>query len=75
MVEGSGGGATLADNLDAWRVAQQLLTARGDEAEEHIGRFVEHCARNGLAEGVAFWRRVAAALAELRRTMPVGRSH
>lgn len=58
----------MAEELDAWRVAHQLVTAKGDDAHAHVARFAEFCTQNGAFDGVAFWRRIATALAELRST-------
>ncbi len=63
----------MPPNIDVWRVAQLLITNHGGNAEVRARRSLEHCQRNGVVEGVAFWRRVEAAIGELRRMKPTGR--
>ena len=65
----------MPPDIDAWRVAQLLITNNGDGAQAKAQRSLEHCQRNGLTEGVVFWRRVEVAIGELRRTEPRGEVH
>ncbi len=65
----------MPHEIDVWRVAQLLITNDGDGAEAKARRLLEHCQRSGAVEGVAFWRRVEAAIGELRKTHPAGRVH
>jgi hypothetical protein len=55
----------MADEIDVWRVANQLLVAKGEAAEAEVEQHRPHCKPRKMPEGVAFCRRVAAAVQEL----------
>jgi hypothetical protein len=56
----------MADKLDSWRVARQLLDRHGRDAEAGAERHRQHCVERRLTDGQAFWIEVVAAIAQLR---------
>ncbi|TVQ32823.1 MAG: hypothetical protein EA356_13015 [Geminicoccaceae bacterium] len=56
--------------MDVRLVAQQLLDNKGDLAESEAARLRRQCERNGITDGAAFWRRVEAAIGDLRDRLP-----
>jgi hypothetical protein len=70
-----GEGSGVAEEIDAWRVANQLLRAKGDGAEAEVERQCLHCETHGMPDGVAFWRRVTMAVRELRNLQVTEQPH
>ena len=56
--------------LDPWRAAHLLLRRHGDDAELHTARRADEPAEAGDDAGCRAWKRILAALDELRRTRP-----
>ncbi len=69
------GEPVMVDEIDVWRAAQQLLDSKGDLAESEAARLRRQCERNGIEDGAAFWRRVEAAIGDLRDRGPAARVH
>lgn len=60
----------MLPDLEIYRAARILIEARGDGAERKAAENMAALQAKGDAEGAAVWRRVIAALAELRREAP-----
>jgi hypothetical protein len=65
----------MVEEIDAWRVVNQLLKAKGDGAEAEVERQCQHCEAHGMPDGAAFWQQVAKAVCELRNVEPPGQPH
>jgi hypothetical protein len=65
----------VAEEIDVWRVANQLLTAKGEGAGAEVERQCLHCEARGMPDGVAFWQQVATAVRELRNVKPPKQPH
>lgn len=55
------------DDIDAWRVAGQLIKTYGDEARLIAARRADALLDNGDIDGFHAWKRVANALASLEQ--------
>ncbi len=60
----------MITDLEIWRAASQLLKWKGEEAESYGEERIALLSGSGEEEGVAVWRRILAAVGELRRTKP-----
>jgi hypothetical protein len=61
--------------IDIWRVATLMLKRYGDEADIESAIRAEELAEEGDHNGVAVWRRVIDAIAQLENTAPPGPVH
>ena len=52
--------------LDRWRVAQQLMTAHGDEAIAECGRRAAEFVKSGDLEAFYLWQNIALKISHLR---------
>jgi len=63
----------MVEDIDVWRVAQQLIHQYGDKADDAASRFLTNCKNQGTIEGVTFWERVRNSIVDLQNTTPRGR--
>ncbi|WP_162914771.1 hypothetical protein [Desertibaculum subflavum] len=62
----------MVDDLDIWRSAKLLLNSHGAKADQVALSKMDAMRVKGDAEGVVVWRRILAAISELRRDRPIG---
>ena len=65
----------MIPEIDIWRVANLMIRWYGESAEVECTRRAGECADEGDENGVAIWRRVTWAAAELANTTPRGAVH
>jgi len=61
--------------IDIWRAAQLMIKRHGDEALEESAARADELVAASDDNGVAVWRRITTAVAELANTTPPGRVH
>jgi hypothetical protein len=61
--------------IDIWRVATLMIKRYGDNADVESARRADELATAGDIAGVAVWRRVVYAVAQLTNKTPPGAVH
>lgn len=60
---------------DIWTAANEMMKLFGDEAAIHAAMRADAMCANGDDQGYSVWKRVLAAIIELRSTEPRGASN
>jgi hypothetical protein len=61
--------------IDIWRAANLMLKRYGEKAEAECVTRTDELAAAGDYDGVAVWRRITDAVAQLANTTPTGPVH
>jgi hypothetical protein len=65
----------MIPEIDIWRAAQLMLKRCGDKALEESAARADELAAAGDDEGMATWRRITHAVAQLANKTPSGPVH
>jgi hypothetical protein len=61
--------------IDIWRAASLMLKRYGEKALEESTARADHLESRGDYDGAATWRRITAAVEQLKNTTPPGQLH